>query len=155
MDMAMMSHRRLWILLAVSAVWLGLFWGCTDLEKYQRPESNRTSPPPPQTRSIEIRLSPEERQETQAFATVLQDQRQLFDSEQDTVTMISVLDSLATAAAERWHALPDTSGARRFYIIANADVLNELFVLRRASGDEMGARRAQRLLMELKPHLPQ
>ncbi len=127
---------------------------CADLDKYQKPEGERQSPPVPETRAVEIKLNPQELAETQEFATALQTEREQFASQSDTATFLKLLDSLATVAVERWRSLPDTVGSRQFYILANADILNQLFILRRAQGDEMGARRAQRLLLELKPHLP-
>ncbi len=140
-------------------VFLGgmLLWGigCTDLDQYQKPEGERRQMPQPETRSVELKLTPEELALTQSFAKTLLSGREQFSKHHDTTAFLGKLDSLATVAAENWRSLPDTSGARNFYIVANADVLNQIFILRRATGDEMGARRAQRLLMELKPHLPE
>lgn len=138
-------------LLLMAGISFGLL-SCGDLEKYQKPAQN--SQPQPQTKTVDIKGTAEEREQGRQFAARLEAVRATFAASNDTAGVLNTLDTLLAQADTQLNSMPEQSEFRTFYLLMMADILNQVSYLKQSQGNDEGVREAQRKLFEIERQLP-
>lgn len=139
------------VLCLMAVISFGLL-SCGDLEKYQQPAQD--SQPDPQTKTVDIKGTAEEREQGRQFALRLETVRGTFAASKDTAGVLNALDTLLSQAHTQLNSMPERSEFRAFYLLLMADILNQMSYLKQSTGDVEGARAAQRKLFEIERQLP-
>jgi hypothetical protein len=139
------------VLLLMAGISFGLL-SCDDLEKYQKPAE--ISQPQPQTKTVDLKGTAEEREQGRQFAARLETVRATFAASNDTAGVLNALDTLLAQADTQLNSMPEQSEFRAFYLLMMADILNQVSYIKQSNGDDEGAREAQRKLFEIERQLP-
>ena len=127
--------------------------GCRDLDKYRKPAEQQPASEL-QVKSVDIKGTPQEREQGRQFKERLDAVRAQLAADHDTTSVLTALDRLLAEAEAQRRALPQGSEFGMFYLIMAADMLNDIAALRRAIGDEQGALSAETRLNDIARLLP-